>query len=64
MLLFFPGIILLALFIAMVFPWLSNFVEVDKCLDSGGSYDYANCKCDHKESHKYQELHFCGLLFR
>lgn len=26
--------------------WLSNFMKVDACLDSGGSWDYQNAECD------------------
>ena len=31
----------------------SEFLSVDSCLDSGGSYDYYNNKCDKKENHSY-----------
>lgn len=27
-------------------------VEIDSCLDNGGSYDYRLCKCDLEKNHK------------
>ena len=30
-----------------------EFMEVDSCLNLGGSYDYKNSKCDKKENHIY-----------
>lgn len=29
--------------------------RVDKCLDSGGSFDYQACACDYDVSHPYQK---------
>lgn len=34
-------------------PEVQEFLEVDACLDSGGSYDYKNKVCDFKQSHPY-----------
>jgi hypothetical protein len=31
----------------------SEFLDVDSCLDRGGSYDYAKNKCDFNENHPY-----------
>ncbi|MEN6348891.1 MAG: hypothetical protein ABFD08_05750 [Syntrophomonas sp.] len=30
-----------------------EYMEVDSCLDSGGSYDYKNSKCDKNENHVF-----------
>jgi hypothetical protein len=30
-----------------------EFLDVDSCLDRGGSYDYEKNKCDFNESHPY-----------
>ena len=30
-----------------------EFLEVDSCLNLGGSYDYMEYKCDKKENHPY-----------
>lgn len=32
-----------------------EFLAVDSCLDSGGSYDYDNNKCDKKADHPYMQ---------
>jgi hypothetical protein len=45
------GLILLAL---QVVPFGSEFLEVDGCLDSGGSFDYSAMRCDHQTSHPYR----------
>jgi hypothetical protein len=31
----------------------SEFLEVDSCLDRGGSYDYTKHKCDFNKNHPY-----------
>lgn len=33
--------------------------NIDSCLDSGGGYNYQNCKCDNIASHPYIEKHQC-----
>ena len=30
-----------------------EFLSVDACLDSGGSYDYVKRKCDYQKNHNY-----------
>jgi len=30
-----------------------EYMEVDSCLNLGGSYDYKNSKCDKKENHVF-----------
>jgi len=37
--------------------------DVDKCLDSGGSFDYENCRCDYENKHPYLKAHECGASF-
>jgi hypothetical protein len=43
----------LALPAPAVFTLASEFIVVDRCLDVGGSYDYARSVCDHTQSHPY-----------
>lgn len=33
---------------------------IDKCLDSGGSYDYQVCECDTSNGHSYIEKNRCN----
>jgi hypothetical protein len=33
--------------------YLREFVAVDACLDAGGSFDYAQSRCDLRESHEF-----------
>ena len=47
-------IIVLAFVISLDF---SN--EADTCLDSGGSYNYLKCECDHRVSHSFTKEHQC-----
>jgi len=50
-------IISLAIFLLplgfLVTNYGSEFLAVDSCLNSGGSYDYDNNRCDRKENHPY-----------
>ncbi|MES9942082.1 MAG: hypothetical protein ABW104_12135 [Candidatus Thiodiazotropha sp. 6PLUC2] len=48
--------LLLAIFGAGFYP---EFMALDKCLDTGGSYDYENCRCDYKTTHEYKKEHSC-----
>jgi hypothetical protein len=34
-------------------PTISEFLAVDRCLDEGGSYDYAQGRCDREANHPY-----------
>ena len=51
--------LVLGLLWAMLDPRVSAGLEVDDCLDSGGSYDYSSCRCDYSTSHEYKEKHQC-----
>jgi hypothetical protein len=33
--------------------YASEWLAVDSCLDSGGSFDYGTMKCDHTTNHPY-----------
>lgn len=35
---------------------LQHWMDVDRCLDAGGSYNYAQSLCDFKDSHPAQGL--------
>ena len=43
----------------LIIPNVRGFINVNKCLDNGGSYNYETCKCDFKESHEYKEKTLC-----
>ena len=32
-------------------------IEVEKCLDNGGSFNYQNCEYDFKENYAYTDRH-------
>ena len=51
--------IAIGIIVAIAYPHLSLHLKVDKCLDSGGSFNYESCECDYKESHKLMEEHQC-----
>ena len=34
-------------------------IDVDYCLDRGGSYNYETCGCDFEKSHEKQNTHQC-----
>jgi ABC-type phosphate/phosphonate transport system permease subunit len=43
------------LILAVVFAWpsVSEFFAVDRCLDAGGSFNYASDSCDLTTNHPY-----------
>ncbi len=43
----FLGIILLLLIVFMY--WLKGYIDIDKCLDSGGRWSYEKGICEHQE---------------
>ena len=45
------AITLLVLAIVLIWTWVTEFLAVDACLDSGGSYDYERRVCDYRSSH-------------
>ncbi len=45
------AITLLVLAIVLTWMWVADFLAIDACLDSGGSYDYERRVCDHRSSH-------------
>lgn len=50
--LFLVGLGLLIGSAALFWPEANQFLAVDSCLDSGGSYNYQERKCDYAQSHK------------
>jgi len=52
---FLPSVVLLAIALLLAWPQAQQFLAVDACLDSGGSYNYAVGVCDHQASHPYIE---------
>jgi len=45
------GVALLVLGLVLSWQWVSEFWEVDRCLDAGGSYNYIERRCDFTTSH-------------
>lgn len=43
----------LVLFLAVAIPYASESIQVDRCLDSGGSYDYSKSVCDFSVQHPF-----------
>jgi len=37
----------------LIIDYGSEFLAVDSCLDSGGSYNYYENSCDHENNHPY-----------
>jgi hypothetical protein len=40
-------------------PRVQGWFQIDRCLDSGGSFDYQACSCDYEVSHTHMEDHQC-----
>lgn len=49
MLLFFAALIGVGLLAALIAPKLVRFWRVDRCLDQGGRYNYADDRCELEE---------------
>lgn len=58
--------VVIGLFLPMVLVYLvlssitENQLEIDDCLDSGGSYNYQLCECDYTKTHQKMGKHSCG----
>jgi len=50
--------LILILLIVLVLK-IKSYLEVDQCLDSGGSYDYKKCECSYISNHPFLENHKC-----
>ena len=59
MIFLFVAPIAIGIIVAIAYPYLSLHIKVDKCFDSGGSFNYESCKCDYKENHRFIEEHQC-----
>lgn len=46
----FLAIVLLSVLAALVMPRLLNYLEVDRCLDAGGAFNYENGICEVEQS--------------
>lgn len=45
----FLGVLLVAIVVAALWTgwYVYRFLQIDRCLDSGGSWDYERCECVH-----------------
>ncbi len=41
---------------ALAWPCVSEFLAVDRCLDAGGSFNYATASCDLTANHPYVDV--------
>ena len=46
-------IIIIGVPLLLAVHFMREFLLVDRCLDSGGSFDYVRMVCDREESHPY-----------
>lgn len=51
--------LLIGLLVAFLIPIFRSESEIDSCLDSGGSFNYKECKCDFKLNHTKPEKNEC-----
>jgi hypothetical protein len=49
----FAGVTLLIGAAAFIWPQLSLFLASDSCMASGGSFDFAQVRCDFQQNHAY-----------
>lgn len=43
----------LAVLLFVAVPYVQEFIQADRCLDEGGSFDYADRACDHSTNRPY-----------
>jgi hypothetical protein len=53
---FFLLVIVLVISLAIIGPWLLRQIDIDKCLDSGGSYNYETDKCNYETTETENSL--------
>ncbi len=53
------GIGIPILLLSLIYGEISFFIEVDSCLDAGGSYNYKDCSCDFEKNHPFLKKHQC-----
>jgi hypothetical protein len=46
--------------LSFIIPKILAHKEIDSCLDSGGSYNYETCSCDHENNHEVKKDHKCN----
>lgn len=56
---FFIAPIILGIIVAIVYPKIAHGSRVDACLDSGGSFNYQICECDHEKNHPFEANSKC-----
>jgi hypothetical protein len=47
------AVLALVLALGLAWPFASEFFAIDRCLDAGGSFDYAKIQCDFAVNHPY-----------
>jgi len=54
-----PMLIALAVALVVMVTNFAKSADADHCLDQGGSFDYASCRCDFNASHAIPDTHSC-----
>lgn len=52
--------VFIGLLLAFILPILMEEVDIDSCLDAGGSFNYEECKCDFNTSHVKPDKYNCN----
>jgi hypothetical protein len=52
--------VVVGILISLIMPWILTPSKIDSCLDSGGSYNYESCSCDHEKNHEFKKGHKCN----
>ena len=47
----FLALVVIGLLAGVAGPWILDYIAVDRCLDSGGSFNYEACACDFENNH-------------
>jgi hypothetical protein len=59
MFLLFAAPFIMGVIVIIYYSLFAGNPKIDRCLDSGGSFNYESCQCDYKKNHKYIEDHKC-----
>ena len=51
--------IVLGLLLMVIWPYIFSTSKIYICLDNGGSFNYENCSCDFKTTHKAIKKYQC-----
>jgi len=55
----FLSIPILGILATLIIPMIRGPIEINKCINNGGSFNYEICECDFEEIHPYKENALC-----